>query len=216
MFPFRDQGEVARPRGGVLGCRPHGSCRPTAPVQGRTFMRVALLSHSARAGDAVGRQVAAKVAFFRDRGASVRLYVETDRGLAPGLEPFTRRRPDERFLADCDLIVVEYSQYFPALDLLPRLAGGKPRVVFDYHGVTPPALGAANHRDALGRGGRMRGLAAFADAAFAHSRFAARELFDGSGVTPDTLGYPVDLDVFTPGEPATDLRRTLGLDASAK
>ena len=54
-------------------------------------MRVALLSHSAPAGDAIGRQLAEKVAFFRDRGADVRVFVETDRRLHGGLRPYTSR-----------------------------------------------------------------------------------------------------------------------------
>ncbi|MFO0809866.1 MAG: glycosyltransferase [Gemmataceae bacterium] len=179
-------------------------------------MRVALLSHSARAGDAIGRQIAAKVAYFRDHGTDVRVFVETNSGLLAALEPFTSRELDERYLQDCDLIFIEYSQYFAALDVLPRLAGCKARIVFDYHGVTPPSLGIANHRDALERGCRMRSLATFADAVFAHSRYAHGELREASGVSAATLGYPVDLDYLTPGEPGTNLRVTLGLSTSAR
>jgi hypothetical protein len=89
-------------------------------------MRVALLSQSAPAGDAIGRQVAAKVAFLADRGADVRLFVASDRRLHPGLRPFTYRFTPPRphgplwqYLAAADLIIVEYSQHYPLLDLLP-------------------------------------------------------------------------------------------------
>src|SRR5689334_2307150 len=98
---------------------PHGGFRPTATVHGRTPMRVALLSHNAPAGDAIGRQLAEKVAFFADRGADVRLYVESDARLHAGLRAYTRRfpaagpdGPDWQFLASADLVVVEYSRHY--------------------------------------------------------------------------------------------------------
>src|SRR5689334_5099661 len=108
-------------------------------------MRVALLSHNAQSGDAVGNQVAAKAAFFRDRGADVRVYLESTRRLQPTLEPHLRPADDlDRVTAelrDADLLSVEYSQSYRLLDVLPRLAGGKrPRVLLDYRGVTPPEL----------------------------------------------------------------------------
>src|SRR5438105_3578598 len=59
-------------------------------VQGGTAMRVALLSHNARAGDAIGNQVAEKLAFFRERGADVRVVVEADDRLHPALRRYTR------------------------------------------------------------------------------------------------------------------------------
>src|SRR5947208_1629335 len=103
-------------------------------------MRVALVSHNARTGDAVGNQVAAKAAFFRDRGADLQVYVESTRQLQPSLAAHLRPANDlERataHLCDADLLSVEYSQYYRLLDVLPLLAGGKrPRILLDYHGV---------------------------------------------------------------------------------
>jgi glycosyltransferase involved in cell wall biosynthesis len=189
-------------------------------------MRVVLLSQSAQAGDAIGRQIAAKVAFFTDRGAKVRLFVESDRRLHPGLRPFTHRfaparpyGPHWRSLTAADFIIVEYSQYFSMLDLLPLIAGGKPRMLFDYHGVTPAQLGGTNHRDTLERGRRLRGLVWYADAALVHSRFAREELSAATGYPADatlTLGYPIDREWFTPGRPEAPLRQRLGLPADAR
>src|SRR5262245_41130044 len=174
-------------------------------------MRVALLSHAAPGGDAIGRQLAEKAAFFAGRGADVRLFVETDRRLHPALRPYAHRFAPPRphgpywhFLEAADLIIVEYSQHYPILDLLPLLAGGKPRIVFNDHGVTPPPLGGANHRDALERGRRLRGLVWCADAAVVHSRFAHDELFTATGFPAElthALGHPVDGTWFTPGAP---------------
>ena len=189
-------------------------------------MRVALLSHNAQAGDAIGRQIAEKIAFFADRGADVRLFVESDARLHPGLQPYTQRfspprphGPHWHFLTAADLVIVEYSQHYPLLDLLPLLAGGKSRIVFDYHGVTPPDLGGANHRDVLERGCRLRGLVWFADAALAHSRFARDELLTATGFPADlthALGYPVDGSAFTPGDAEMSPRQQLGLPTDAR
>ncbi len=189
-------------------------------------MRVALLSHSAPAGDAIGRQLAEKVAVFAGRGAHVRLFVTSDRKLHPALAPYTHRfapaeprGPHWAFLTSSDLILVEYSQHDPLFELLPILAGGRPRIIFDYHGVTPPNLGGANHRDALERGCRLRGLVWTADAAIAHSRFAREELLSDTGFPGErtrTIGLPIDTDWFSPGPPERPLRTQLGLRADAR
>ena len=65
---------------------------------------------------------------------------------------------------NADLIVVEYSQFHPIFELLPAVADGTRRIVFDYHGVTPPTLASANQRNALIRGQEWAALAGFADA----------------------------------------------------
>src|SRR5262245_870745 len=111
-------------------------------------MRVALLSHNARTGDAVGNQVAAKAAFFRDRGADLRVYVEStaklQSSLTPHLRPVDPATPLEEITAemrDVDLLCVEYSHSYRLLIVLPLLVGGKrPRVLLDYLGVTPLEL----------------------------------------------------------------------------
>ena len=107
-------------------------------------MRVALLSHNARAGDAIGNQLAEKLGFFLERGADVRIFLDSDQRLHPAVRPHCRiitdrecRGPEWEFLASADLILVEYGQYYPLLELLPALVGGRARIVFDYHGIIP-------------------------------------------------------------------------------
>lgn len=129
-------------------------------------MRVALLGANALAGDALGQQLAEKVAFLTETGAEVRVFVEDGRQLHPVVRPFCQRAsvdaidPEDRaFLAAADLIVADYSQFYSLLHLLPLLAGGKARIVLDYHGVTPPQLWTGPHREQLEQGIRQRGLA---------------------------------------------------------
>ncbi|HEV8059019.1 MAG TPA: glycosyltransferase, partial [Gemmataceae bacterium] len=146
-------------------------------------MRVAILSHQAPAGDAIGNGIADKAAFFVDRNAQVRLFVEVTRPIHPRLRPLAHgitgadaSRDALAFMADADLLLVEYGQYYPALNLLPLLAGRKPRIILDYHGVTPPELWTHHNREALLFGWQRRGIAWCADRVVVHSQFAAEEL----------------------------------------
>jgi glycosyltransferase involved in cell wall biosynthesis len=187
-------------------------------------MRVALLSHNAQAGDAIGNQVAEKLAFFLERGAHARVFVESDRDLHPAVRPhvhvLAHAQPHGlawHFLAGCDLVVAEYGQFYPLLNLLPLLAGGRPRVLIDYHGVTPPELWGLQNREALERGLRQRGLLWCADAVLAHSRYIRDELTGACGLPTERihrLGFPIDLDHFRPG-PGGAWRKKLGLEEAS-
>jgi glycosyltransferase involved in cell wall biosynthesis len=188
-------------------------------------MRVGVLSYNAQAGDAIGNQVAEKLSFFLERGADVRVLVESEKRLHPAVRPFCQRLERAEpagegwlFLSSADLIVVEYGQHYELLNLLPLLAGGKPRILFDYHGVTPPELWSSHNREALEKGARHRGLVWAADAAVAHSRFTKGELQKHTHF-PDqylrVLGHPVDTKHFGPAAAGRDLRRELGLETAS-
>ena len=150
-------------------------------------MRVAQIAHSAPHGDAIGNQVAARAAFFREHAADVRVYVESDARLHPNLLPIAQTVANESereaILGDlrhCDLVIVDYSQSYRLLDVLPKLAGKGPRILFDYHGVTPPQFWPGPS-EALREGQKRRGLVWFADEAVVHSEFMKRELCDATG-----------------------------------
>jgi glycosyltransferase involved in cell wall biosynthesis len=165
-------------------------------------MRVGFVSHNACAGDAVGNQLAEKVRFFLDRSADVRVFIESANRVhphvAPVARPFATPEVDPeawRFLSACDLVFVEYSQYYPALELLPLLAETKARVVVDYHGVTPPRWRAGHNREAVELGVRRRGLIGCTDAVLTHSQFTRDELLRAVPLSDERchdLGYVVD------------------------
>src|SRR5262249_5114141 len=147
---------------------------PAVRVHGGTPMRVGFITYNAQAGDAVGNQVAEKVAVFLDHGADVRVFLHSNQRLHPALHdlalPIDKAECHGEawlFLSTSDLVIVEYSQYFQLLEFLPLLAGGKPRVLVNYHGVTPVALWRCHNRDGLAQGLRQRGLVWCADAALA-------------------------------------------------
>lgn len=182
-------------------------------------MRVAILTHNAQFGDAIGNQIAEKVAFFLDSGADVRVFAESGRRLHPDVASHCRRLDDTpegegwRFLEGADLIIVEYGQSYRLLNLLPLLAGGKARILFDYHGVTPPQ--ALDGKNAWPAGHlEERGFAWCADGVLVHSRSAGADLLEATGYPRDRafeLGYPIDTGFWRPGKAETDLRGQLDI-----
>src|SRR5919199_1689262 len=122
-------------------------------------MRVALLSHNAQAADAIGNQVAEKLAFFLARGADVRVFLESANRLHPAVRPYCHllqgtdcQGEEWAFLSAAALVIAEYGQSYRALGLLPLLAGGKPRILLDYHGITPLQWWGSHNREALAKG----------------------------------------------------------------
>jgi len=184
-------------------------------------VRVAILTYNAQVGDAIGNQVAEKLSFFLDRGADIRVFVESDKRLHPAVQPhcrLVRRLQPEtdswKFLASADLVLIEYGQYFHLLECLSFLARGKPRLLFDYHGVTPTELWSDHNREALDKGAQQRGLVWCCDAAIVHSRFTDSELRRPTAFPSDrvsVLEHPVDTKHFYPAAPRRDLRARLHL-----
>jgi glycosyltransferase involved in cell wall biosynthesis len=184
-------------------------------------LRAAILTHNAQAGDAVGNQVAEEVAFFLARGADVRVFLESERRLHPAVHgrqwliPAGQPSAEAwQFLCSADLVVVEYTQSYPLLDLLPALAEQRPRSLLHYYSITPVETWRGPKREALEEGLRQRGLVWCADAAVVHSHFTWQELRRCSGFPADRLfrlGLPVDTDRFSPGAPTCHLKEQLGM-----
>src|SRR6516164_10070393 len=163
-------------------------------------MRVALVTHNARFGDAIGNLVAEKLALFLERGADARVLLESTAGLHPRVGPHAQVMRAEPagtgwdFLADADLACVEFGQWYGLLGLLPLLSPGKPRILLDYHSITPPEFAEKNQHEALVRGRQHRGLAWAADLTLVHSRFTYRELVKATGIPQERLcrlGFPI-------------------------
>jgi glycosyltransferase involved in cell wall biosynthesis len=178
-------------------------------------MRVAILTQHAPAGDAIGNQTAEKLAFFLDRGAEVRVFLETSRNLHPALRGHTQVVMEPRpvgdtweYLSSADLVIAEFGQYYPLLGLLPLLTDSGPRTLVDYHGFTPAELWDGNGREVLENAARWRGLAWCADRVIAHSDFTRRELVDATGFPAEyvaPLGHVIDCTRCAPGRPTRHL-----------
>ncbi|HQR07101.1 MAG TPA: glycosyltransferase family 4 protein [Gemmatales bacterium] len=149
-------------------------------------MRVALLSRNCCRADAIGTQVVAKIAYFQQLGAEVRLYLSEDqslRGEASALKPIVgtshRIWNEERerdYLLSSDLVVAEYGAAYNLMNLLPALSGRGPRIVIDYRGVTPVEFGDTGLQPELEAAVGQRALLWYAEAVIVQSQFAAEEL----------------------------------------
>src|SRR5262249_23068870 len=175
------------------------------------------------AGDAIGNQLAEKVRYFVERGCEVRVYAASTEHLHPRVSPYCaklqsdpwRDHAERRYLRQSDLIIAEYGVYYDLLNLLPVLATGKPRIVIDYHGVTPRALWDASERHRLEPAERRRGVVWCADAVIAHSQFTSEELHRTSGYPRERIGQlpcMVDLDQFNLEVSTRNVRSRLGLN----
>lgn len=187
-------------------------------------MRVALLSSNARARDAVGNQLAEKVAYFLERGAEVRVFVQSGEQPHPLVRPYLEvvRRveatgPTWDYLAEADLVVAVYAQYHALLDYLPLLAGGRPRVLLHYHGVTPPELWRGPVPEAVVRGARQRGYVWCADHVLTDSFALQNELIAATDFPAERitrLPLVVDRQRLAPASEGRALHARLGLDAA--
>lgn len=160
-------------------------------------MRVALLSRNARCADAIGAQVAAKIAYFQQLGAEVRLYLSETTSLRPeaaAIKPVIntadriwRDTSEREYLISCDLVVAEYGAAYDLMNLLPALTGQGPRIVVDYRGVTPVELADSGLQSDLDEAIRQRALLWCADAVLVQSQFAAEELHQSIGVLRERI-----------------------------
>jgi O-antigen biosynthesis protein len=153
-------------------------------------MRAVFLAHSARRGDAMGRQIAGKMQALRSQGWDGRLFVEdashlhdavSEHGAAHTAASLWHHPADRAYLLDADVCFVEFGCAFDLLNLMPVLTGKKPRLIFTYYGLTPLQLWESNDRARLQTAHQFRGYVWFADHAFANSHFAAEELHQATG-----------------------------------
>jgi glycosyltransferase involved in cell wall biosynthesis len=178
-------------------------------------MRVALLAYEGPHDSPLGLRLVQQLAFFRERGADVRLFVECLRGLHPELAPGVCACPGGhvdaegwRFLTSADLVIAVHDRPCALPHVLPRLAGGRPRIVLDYHDPVPDS------EEAPGTAGESRAMAWSADAVFVPSRFSELDLFRATGFPPDRVfrvGIPGEGTATSPGPAVRPLSEQLGL-----
>lgn len=149
-------------------------------------MRVALLSRNLLAADAVGQQVLAKMNFFLQRGAEVRLFLAEPCNPEPewkainytvgSAKQIWKHAEHRQYLQSCDWVIAEFAAAYSLFDLLPALQQAGPRVLVDYHGITPLDLAEEGLQSDIIQANRQRALLWCADAVVVHSAFAAREI----------------------------------------
>ncbi|MBL8823440.1 MAG: glycosyltransferase family 4 protein [Planctomycetia bacterium] len=149
-------------------------------------MRVALFSRNLHTADAVGKQVLAKLHFFQQRGAEVKLFLTEPCSQNPELnttqyvigsaKEIWKQPEHRRYLQSSDWIIAEFAASYSLLDLLPALQHAGPRVLIDYHGITPLELAEEGLKSEIIQANSQCALLWCADAVMVHSQFAAGEL----------------------------------------
>jgi hypothetical protein len=113
-----------------------------------------------------------------------------------------------------DLHIIHYPAYYPLIEAIRSISRGM--VIWDYHGVTPPALWEGPGRTYLEQSERERDLVRFADYAVAHSSFTRNELV-ATHLIPEQqtsrMVYAVALERFRPGPRDPALLERYGLRA---
>lgn len=160
-------------------------------------MRVVLFSRNACAGDAIGQQVLAKLRYFQEQDAHVRLFLSEDRDLHPEIKAadpivLSARQiwndPElRRELGAADWLFAEFGSAYDLMDLLPALAGKGPRIVVDYHGLTPFASADPALFPEIEAAQNQRRLLWCADAVLVQSRFAQQELQEAIGIPDERI-----------------------------
>jgi glycosyltransferase involved in cell wall biosynthesis len=184
-------------------------------------MRVAILSGNARPTDAIGNQIAEKAAFFLERGADVRVFVEDARTLHPAIASHSQAVETDplstqtrEFLAASDLVIAEFGHYHSLLELLPLCSRLGRRVLVDYHGITPLELWGDQNREPIAIALRRRGIVWYADAVLVHSGFTENEILADTDFPRErtfVLGHPIDVERFRSDGSLGPWRRRLGL-----
>lgn len=160
-------------------------------------MRVALFSRNACDGDAIGQQVAAKLAYFQQRGAEVRVFLNEIHQCRSDItenlliiataEQVWRDHAQRDYLVSCDLILAEFGSSYDLLDLLPALVGEGPRIIIDYHGVTPQPWADRSLQGDIDAACRQRSIVWSADVVLVKSQFAADELRQATGLPEERI-----------------------------
>jgi glycosyltransferase involved in cell wall biosynthesis len=163
--------------------------------------RACIINGNCVINDAVGNHVVAQLRALRTAGFQTLFLTEfIDERLPADVlrssfvlrlqdlqQPSSRTRAAAEHFYASDVVLFNYSTYYELAEAIKLAPRGK--VIFDYHGVTPPELWDPNslgYNDVvLGR--KHINLVQYADHAIAHSQFTRDELIQTGLIPPDRV-----------------------------
>ncbi len=189
--------------------------------------RITVINGNCLANDAVGNHVAMQVRALAEAGfhpllltgfIDDRLPRSLRRFMVPVelrqiLEPDAYSAPVAEHFRRSAVVIVNYPIYYELVELIRE---ARAPVLFDYHGVTPPAIwgtGQPGYED-VARGVANLNLVQFADYAVAHSQYMVDELVATGLIAPSrtsVLPYPVTRDAAYAQSPDPQLQQQYGL-----
>jgi len=184
-------------------------------------MRISLFNSNLLAKDAISTIIINMARFFRRRGDEVQIFIEHPQDVPKDVTTLCRVLSlgdliggQQKHFELSDLFIYHYPAHYALLESVKGIERGA--VIFNYHGVTPPALWGSHHdRDILIRGVEGVSLVHYADLAMADSEFIKGELVQHSGYETDrirVLPLAVCLDRFKPMDKDAKLVRKYGLE----
>gem|GEM_PF-202217 len=185
--------------------------------------RLILLNTNLLPNDAVGNNLIEKARVVGDTGIRTRVLLESDAFPPADLQPCVLTLSDagkqsfEASLWAADCYWIDYSVYYPLLKAALALKAKGKRVLFDYHGITPPALwDDPETRVALEQAVANLPVITEGDAVVCHSSYTRLEL-EKHGIPPERIQvfpYAVPVDEFFPTDKDRELMDAYGLDDS--
>ncbi len=189
--------------------------------------RITIINGNCIANDAVGTHVAAQIQSLAEAGFRPLLLTEFVDERIPRalrrfmvtvnlehiLHPNAQTRRFAEHLHCSAVVIVNYSSYYKLVELIRHVQAP---VLFDYHGITPPAIwgiGQPGYED-LVLGVAHRNLVQFADYAVAHSQYMVDELMATDLIAASRVSvqpYPALHNIGYGGEPNRQLQEQYGL-----
>ncbi len=189
--------------------------------------RITIINGNCIANDAVGTHVAAQIQSLAEAGFRPLLLTEFVDERIPRalrrfmvtvnlehiLHPNAQTRRFAEHLHYSAVVIVNYSSYYKLAELIRHVQAP---VLFDYHGITPPAIwgiGQPGYED-LVLGVAHRNLVQFADYAVAHSQYMVDELIATDLIAASRVSvqpYPALHNIGYGGEPNRQLQEQYGL-----
>lgn len=189
--------------------------------------RITIINGNCIANDAVGTHVAAQIQALAEAGFRPLLLTEFVDERIPRalrrfmvtvnlehiLHPNAQTRRFAEHLHYSAVVIVNYSSYYKLAELIRHVQAP---VLFDYHGITPPAIwgiGQPGYED-LVLGVAHRNLVQFADYAVAHSQYMVDELIATDLIAASRVSvqpYPALHNIGYGGEPNRQLQEQYGL-----
>lgn len=161
--------------------------------------------------DAVGNNLINKSRLFKECFSNVKIYSEFfEKGLPYDIKnisqqltfkEFTYNNEIQKEFYDFDIYIYDFPTYYPFIKTIKSIKNDK-IIIFDYHGVTPPALwGSKQGIEAFKRGEKKASYVKYADYVIVHSRFMKQYIQEKYGFDAEriyVLPYAVPIEHFKP------------------
>lgn len=174
-------------------------------------LKIACIINVFTRNDAVGNNLINKTRLFKEYFSNVKIYPELfENGLPYDIKKISQQLTFKEFkynneiqkeFYDFDIYIYDFPTYYPFIETIKNIKNDK-IIIFDYHGVTPPALwGSKQGIEAFKLGEKKASYVKYADYVIVHSRFMKQYIQEKYGFDAEriyVLPYAVPIEHFKP------------------